>query len=62
MKPLRCVVLAAIAAVAAVLATGLAAPAEAGGRVAVGVSIGTGWYGPGYYPRYYGPRYYGYSA
>jgi hypothetical protein len=62
MKPLRCVVLAGIAAVAAVLATGLAAPAEAGGRVAVGVSIGTGWYGPGYYPRYYGPRYYGYPA
>ncbi len=61
MKPLRSLVAASLAA-AAVLVLGVATPAEAGGRVAVGVSIGTGWYGgPGYYPRYYGPRY-GYPA
>lgn len=59
MKPLRSLVLSCLAA-ALVIA---AAPAQAGGRVAVGVSIGTGWYGgPGYYPRYYAPRYAGYPA
>ncbi len=62
MKPLRSLVLSCLAAAAA-LAIGTAAPAQAGGRVAVGVSIGTGWYGgPGYYPRYYAPRYAGYPA
>ncbi len=62
MKSLRSLVVASLGLAAAVLAISLAAPAEAGGRVAVGVSIGTGWYGgPGYYPGYYGPRY-GYPA